>query len=155
MTKRIFYEKIGNKYHPVSEYDSDLVDSFRKGTHLVMSHPGGRTIRHNIDPAYAPMIAAGHACEDVISGAIMKAHEIRPHQNTILTPEQKIAWDNLVAVLGDRGRYLEWPSAREVTDAAVKAMSEEASKLLENPSVRAAYDNFLLIVELTKDDHIT
>jgi hypothetical protein len=150
--KKVYYEKIGRKYLPVSEYDSNLTDGFRKGAHLVVCHPGGKTVRHNIEPAYAPMIAAGRIAEDVISKAIMKAHEIRPHQNTILTPEEKEAWDNLVAVLGDRGRYLEWPSAREVADASVKAMVEEATKLLENPSVKLAYEHFQLVCDLAKDN---
>ena len=150
--KKIYYEKIGRKYLPVAEYDSNLSDSFRKGAHLVMSHPGGRTVRHNIDPAYAPMIAAGRVCEDIISQAIMKAHEARPYQNTVLNNEQLEAWEHLKSVLGDRGRYIEWPSAREITDAAVKAMSEEAVKLLENPSVKMAYDHFQLVCDLVKDN---
>lgn len=151
MTKKIYYEKIGRRYVPVAEYDSDLQDSLRQGTYLVMSHPGGRTIRHNIDPAYAPMIAAGRVSEDVISAAIMRAHEMRPYQNQPLTVDQKAAWDNLMAVLGDGGRYLEWPSAREVADAAVKAMADEAVKLLENPAVQKAYDHFMMVAALSKD----
>ena len=39
--KKIFYEKQGRKYVPVSEYDNDFLDSFTQGTHLVMSYPGG------------------------------------------------------------------------------------------------------------------
>jgi hypothetical protein len=46
---------------------------------------------------------------------------------------------------------LEWPSAREACEEAVKAMSVEAEKLLENPSVRKAYERFLLVAELTKE----
>jgi hypothetical protein len=149
--KKIFYEKVGRKYIPVSEYNSEMSDSFTRGNHLVMSYPGGRSVRYNIDPAYAPMIAAGRVCEDVISKAIMQAHETRPYQNTALTNEQQIAWNNLMDVMGDRGRYLEWPSAREITDSAVKAMSEEAVKLLENPAVKNAYDHFILLCELAKD----
>jgi hypothetical protein len=151
MTKKIFYEKIGRKYVPVREYDDELTRSFPHGNHLVMCYPGGKTTRHNIEPEYAPMIAAGRICEDVISKAIMKAHEIRPYQNVALTPEQKVAWDNLVAVLGDGGRYLEWPSAREVTDAAVKALAEEAVKMLENESVKLAYDQFIIVATLAKE----
>lgn len=151
MTKKIYYEKQGRKYVPVAEYDSHLQDSLRQGTYLVMSHPGGRTIVRNIDPAYAPMIAAGRVCGDVVSAAIIRAHEMRPYQNQPLTPEQRVAWDNLMAVLGDGGRYLEWPSAREVADAAVKAMADEAVKLLENPTVQKAYDHFMMVSALSKD----
>jgi hypothetical protein len=153
MTKKIYYEKVGRKYVPVREYDSDLMDSFPAGTHMVVCHPGGRSYRYNIDPAFAPMIAAGRYCEDVISSAIMKAHECRPYGNQVLTPEQRAAWDNLLAVMPDKGRYLEWPSAREVADAAVEALSDEALKMLDNPSVRKAYDHFMLMAALAEDYH--
>ena len=149
--KKIFYEKVGRKYIPVSEYNSEMSDSLTRGSHLVMSYPGGKSVRYNIDPAYAPMIAAGRVCEDVISKAIMQAHEMRPYQNAALTDEQRVAWNNLMNVMGDGGRYLEWPSAREITDSAVKAMAEEAVKLLENPAVKNAYDHFVLLCELAKD----
>ena len=49
--KRIYYEKVGRSYKPVSEYDSDLLDSLPKGAHLIMCYPGGSSRRYNIDPA--------------------------------------------------------------------------------------------------------
>lgn len=153
MTGKVYYERVGRKYVPVREYDSDLMDSFPAGTHMVVCHPGGRSYRYNIDPAFAPMIAAGRYCEDVIAEAIMKAHEVRPYQNQVLTPEQQEAWNNLLVVMPDNGRYLEWPSAREVTDAAVRALADEALHLMENESVKLAYDHFMMMVELTKDHH--
>ena len=64
--KKIFYEKVGRRYVPVSEYDSDLLDAFPKGTHIVMCYPGGQSRRYQIDPAYAPMIAAGRVAEEAI-----------------------------------------------------------------------------------------
>lgn len=151
MTKKIYYEKIGRRYLPVREYDSDFMDSFPEGTHMIVCHPSGKSYRYNIDPAYAPMIAAGHVCEDIISAAIVKAHESRPYQNQILTPEQLAAWNNLASVMGDRWRYIELPSAREVTEAAIKTMADEAIKLLNNPSVKTAYEHFMFIAALTKD----
>lgn len=153
MTKKVYYEKQGRKYVPVAEYDSDLIDSFQAGTHLVMCYPGGKSYSYNIDPAYAPMIAAGRIAEDVISNAIMKAHEVRPYQNTALTNEQHEAWTKLMDVMGDRGRYIEWPSAREVAMNAVQAIEDEAVKLMTNDSVRIAYDHFLMVAALTRDDH--
>ena len=52
MTKKIYYEKLGRRYVPVAEYDNDLLDSFTKGTHLVMSYPGGQSRCFNIDPNF-------------------------------------------------------------------------------------------------------
>lgn len=158
--KKIYYEKKGRRYVPVAEYDNDLMDSLRKGTHLVMCYPGGTSRRFNIDPNYAAMIAAGRICEDAISSAIMKASELRLPEGTRRTPltaEQKAAWDNLVQVFGPDVRQLEWPSVRETAEAGVKAMVDEAGKLMHNPSVRQAYEHFQLMCELAKehknDDH--
>lgn len=149
MTKKIYYEKVGRKYVPVSEYDSDFVDSFREGTHLIICDPNGRSRRFNVEPNYAAMIAAGSVAEDAISKVIMKATDMRP-RNKPITPEQKAAWEHLVEVFGPEARALEWPSAREAAEEAVKAMAKEAEKLLLNESVRKAYDNFMLVAELSK-----
>jgi len=152
MTKKntIFYKKEGRKYVPVYEYDQTLMDAFPKGSHLVICYPGGQSTRYNVDPNYAAMIAAGRVAEDAISQALMRASDMRP-KTAPITPEQRAAWDNLVRVFGEDARYLEWPSAREACEAAVKAMQVEADKLLDNPSVRKAYEKFLFVATLTKD----
>ena len=150
MTEIIFYIKKGRRYVPHSTYSSEFCDSFPKGTHLVDVYPGGSSRRFNIDPAYAPMIAAGRVAEDAISNVIRKATDLRP-KTAPITPEQKEAWDNLVRVFGEEARYLEWPSAREACEEAVKAMQVEADKLLSNPTVRKAYEKFLFVAELTKE----
>jgi len=146
----IFYVKKGRRYIPHSTYSNEFCDSFPKGTHLVQVYPGGSSRRYNIDPAYAPMIAAGRVAEDVISKALMRASDMRP-KRAPLTPGQKKAWDNLVKEFGEEARTLEWPSAREACEAAVKAMTVEADKLLKHKSVRKAYDHFMLMCELTKE----
>ena len=148
--KKIFYEKVGRRYKPVYEYDQTIMDAFPKGSHLVICYPGGQSTRYNVDPAYAPMIAAGRVAEDAISNAIRTATDMRPKRAPI-TPAQQEAWENLIKEFGDEARMLEWPSAREACEEAVKAMQVEAEKLLENPAVRKAYERFLLIAELTKE----
>jgi hypothetical protein len=92
--KKIFYEKRGRRYYPVSEYDSEYVDSFGKGAHIIMCYPGGKSYRYNINPAYGPMIAAARAAEDRIREVIHKASEARPKTRQ-LTPEQIEAWHNM------------------------------------------------------------
>jgi hypothetical protein len=150
MSKTIFYKKQGRRYIPISEYDNDLLDSFTKGTHLVQVYPGGSSRRYNIDPAYAPMIAAGRVAEDAICKAISKASELRP-KSTPTTEGQRRAWRKLAKEFGDDLCTLHGLSVHDCAEAGVKAMMEEAEKLLENPSVRKAYERFLLICELTKD----
>ena len=148
--KKIYYEKRGRRYIPVSEYDSDDLDSFSKGTHIVMCYPGGQSRRYNIDPNYAAMIAAGRVAEDEIRKALNKASEMRPHRPPI-TPGQKKAWEKLAKELGDELCPLTYGSARDHAEAGILAMQEEADKLLKHESVRKAYDHFMLMCELTKE----
>jgi hypothetical protein len=150
MTKKIYYEKVGRKYVPVAEYDSTYLDSFPKGNHLVMCYPGGSSRRFNIDPNYAAMIAAGRVAEDVISKAVVKASEMRPH-NKPITEKQKKAWENLAKAFGDDRYYIEIPSAREIAEAGVKAMMEEADKLMLHPAVKRSYENFQIVCKLVSE----
>ena len=76
--KKIFYEKVGRKYVPISEYDSNLMDGYSYGTHLLMVYPGGASRRYNIDPNYAAMIAASRVAEEAMIRAMHKASELRP-----------------------------------------------------------------------------
>ena len=146
--KKIYYEKRGRRYVPVAEYDNDLLDSFTKGNHLVMSYPGGTSRRFNIDPAYAPMIAAGRVAEEAICDTLRKASEMRP-QRTPITLGQKRAWEKLAREFGDALCPLQHASARDLAEAGVQAMQAEADKLMKNASVRAAYDQFQLVCALT------
>ena len=151
--KKIYYEKVGRKYVPVAEYDSTYLDSFPKGNHLVMCYPGGQSRRFNVEPAYAPMIAAGRVAEDSVIKAITKAAEMHrgKYENTVLTNEQHAAWEHFVKVMGDRGRWVHYSSAHEIAEAGIKAMTEEQEKLLKNSTVRKAYEKFLMVAELAKE----
>jgi hypothetical protein len=146
----IFYVKKGRRYVAHSSYSAEFCDSFTKGTHLVQVYPGGSSRRFNIDPNYAAMIAAGRVAEDTISKALMKASDLRP-KRAPMTPKQIAAWDNLVKEFGEEARCLQWPSAREACEEAVKAMQVEADQLMTHESVRKAYDHFQLMCELTKE----
>jgi hypothetical protein len=149
--KKIYYEKKGRRYVPVSEYDSEYLDSFPKGNHIVMCYPGGQSRRYNIDPAYAPMIAAGRVAEDAICKAISAAAELRP-QRTLLTEGQRRAWRRLAKEFGDELCTLQGSSSRDIAEAGLQAMQAEADKLLQHASVRQAYEQFLLVCRLTQSD---
>ena len=102
------------------------------------------------------MIAAGMFASDAIADEIVKASEIRlssESRKTPLTQEQLDAWNHLIDVLGPGAKQLEWASAREVAEAGVKSMQEQASKMLTNPAVKKAWEYFLTMCELAKDDH--
>ena len=148
--KKIFYEKKGRRYVPVMEYDNEMLDAFPKGTHIVMCYPGGQSRRFNIDPNYAAMIAAGRVAEDAICTAMIKADEVQP-QRKALTEAEREAWNNLIAIWGDEARSLRRPAIRDIAEAAVKAMQDEADKLMKHDGVRKAYEHFVLMCELTKE----
>ena len=148
---KIYYEKVGRRYKPVAEYDDTWMDSFPKGTHLIMCYPGGTSRRFNVDPNYAAMIAAGRLAEDAVCKAISKASELRP-QTTPLTEGQRKAWRKLAKEMGDDLCTLRGLSVHDCAEAGVKAMQAEADKLMKHASVRAAYEQFQLVCELTKEN---
>ncbi len=151
--KKIFYKKVGRRYVPVSEYDSEYLDSFPKGNHLVMCYPGGQSCRFNIDPAYAPMIAAGRVAHDAMCDAIRRASEMRP-QRTPITDQQRLAWQKLARAFGDNLATLSVNSARDIAEAGIHAIQDEADKLMDHPAVRDAYQQFQLVCKLVKEkDH--
>jgi len=149
MVTKVYYEKVGNRYKPVSEYDSDLIDSFGKGSHLVICYPGGQSRRYNIDPAYAPLIAAARVAEDAMIQAMSKASELKP-KHTPITEGQRRAWKKLAREFGDELATLNGASSYDIAQAGLKALEDEAAKLLTNAAVKEAYDQFLFVCALTK-----
>lgn len=151
--KKIFYEKVGRKYVPVQEYDSSLMDSLPQGAHLIICYPGGRSTRYNVDPNYASMIAAGRVAEDAITRSIAEASKLRipERANKPLTDGQIKAWKKLQKEMGVDNYPLEWPSYGEIAEAGIRAMQLEAEKLLTNPSVKSAYEHFMLVCALSKE----
>jgi hypothetical protein len=149
--KKIYYEKKGRRYVPVSEYDNEYLDSFPKGNHLVMCYPGGASRRFRIEPALAPMIAAGRYAEDAICRRIQQETELRP-VNREVDEETQRKWKKFISTIPEDFRFMfTHGSARDAAEAGVKAMQEEADKLMQHESVRKAYDHFMLMCELVKD----
>ena len=145
----VFYIKKGRRYVAHSTYSPEFCDSFPKGTHLVDVYPGGSSRRFNVDPAYAPMIAAGRVAEDAMCRAIQKASEMKP-KSTPITEGQRKAWRKLAQEFGDELATLNVSSAHDVAQAGIRTLMEEADKLMTNPTVRKAYERFLFVAELTR-----
>jgi hypothetical protein len=147
--KKTYYVKEGKRYVPVAEYDSDLSDSFPSGAHLVMCYPGGKLRKFNIDPNHAALIAASKTAHDRMINAVLEASKLRPTK-TALTLEQGLAWKNLAQALGQDSCTLQTNNATDIAQAGINALIEEADKLMQNDAVREAYNQFLLVCELTK-----
>jgi hypothetical protein len=115
-----------------------------------MVYPGGTSRRFNIDPNYAALIAAGRVAEDAMSRAVRTASEMRP-QRTQLTPSQLKAWQKLAKEFGDDLATLHIDCARDIAEAGLKALQEEADKLMKHASVQQAYEQFQLVCKLCAD----
>ena len=152
MVTETFYIKRGRRYVPVREYDGMLQNALPHGSYVTVVRPGSSVQRWAIDPAYAPMIAAGIVAREAMAEVMISASEVRVSGNRRpMTREQRDAWENLVAVFGPAARQLEHPSVMEVTQAGVDAMIAEAERLLTHPSVRSAYEHFITVSKLVED----
>jgi len=116
-----------------------------------MCYPGGTSRRFNVEPNHAALIAAGRVAEDAMCTAIREASEMRP-QRTPITEGQQRAWKKLAREFGDDLATLNIGSARDIADAGLAALQAEADKLMQHESVRHAYEQFLLVCELTKKE---
>lgn len=145
--KKVFYEKVGDEFIPVREYDSELMDSLPEGSHLVVCKPGGRSTRYNINPDRAPLLAAFRTLSDKISREIVTASEMRPERSS-LTEAQGAAWEAFADTMEDSKYYCQYPSAQEITDNVVKYVNEQITATMQADSVKKAYENFELMFKL-------
>lgn len=143
------YKKVGRKYVPIKEFDSAYNAGFPKGCHLVICEPGKHLYKYNIEPELAPLIAASTYAREAISKTIQESLAMRP-SSVLLTEEQKNAWVELSKAFGDECHPLQYPSIYEAVENGLYAMVKEAASTLQNPTVKAAYDNFMLVYQLTK-----
>jgi hypothetical protein len=151
MTK-VFYERVGRRYRPVLEYDAEVMDSFPQGDHLVSVRRGMTSRQYRIDAALAPMIAAGLYAQDAMVEAMSQAAELRPTRQPI-TVEQQQAWQALAQAFGEELTTLQGSSAHDIVEAGIKAMQVEAERLMKNDTVRKAYEQFLLVCELSRQQN--
>ena len=142
-----FYKKVGRRYVPVSEYNSEVMDALPEGDHLISVRVGLTSRRHSIDADLAPMIAAGLYAEDAISRAIYKAMALRP-QKTVMTARQLELMTALTEEFGREDAVWMRPCARDAAEAGVRAMQEEAQRRMSHPAVRQAYEHFLTVARL-------
>jgi len=150
--KKIFYEKRGRRYYPVHEYDQNFLDGFPKGNHLVMCYPGGQSRKFNINPNHAAMIAAGRVAEDAVTAAIVKSMQCKPSKQPITEKQLKL-WRELAESFNQDDFLVIRPAAADAGRAGVAAMVEEAEKLMTNPAVKKAFEHFLLVCELTREEN--
>ena len=122
-----FYAKRGRRYHPVQQYDGDLLDSLPKGAHLIVVEPGIRSTLHNIDPKTAPLLAALRKCRDPLLAAIREAAKVRPSEE--LKGRRLGAWEAYKAVAHpDDLLVVRGGSHHDIVDALERALiAQEAA----------------------------
>ena len=151
MAEQILYKKVGSRYVECKYYDSERLDSFTEGSHLIIKKKGSKACYYNVRPDIVPLIAAGKYAADAVIKGMHKAAEAR--LSTIpVTEEERVAWDNLQKAMGETRFYLQYDSIQAIADAGVAALVEETEKLMHNETVRAAYEHFLLVCELSKKE---
>lgn len=148
-----YYKKENDQYVAVSEYDHDFMESIPPGFHLIECRPGVKHVTYAIDPAIAPMIAAGTFCINQISDHIRKSTELKPHTPArVLDEEVHRRWIEYLDQLPDEARFLvTHGSARQAAQAGVEALSKKAEEFLKNPSVKKAYEHFILMCKLANE----
>ena len=83
-----------------------------------------------------------------------KASELKP-KHTPITEGQRRAWRKLAREFGDELCTLQGLSVHDCAEAGVKAMQEEADKLMTHPAVRDAYEQFQTVCNLVKQKQNT
>lgn len=144
----VFYKKVGKKYVPISYYNSNLTDGFTIGSHLVVKQRGVTSIRHNVSPEVAPMLAVSILMKDKMADAIRRGSEMRP-SNVAITQEEADCWEELKRISGNNRYYIQFPSMSESVEAGITILQEEVTKLMVNDAIKAAYEHFQFLCELS------
>ena len=125
--KETFYRKVGHRYKPVLEYDSNMLDAFPAGAHLVVCEPGCKSTFYNVEPDHASLLAAFHAHRDELGKVLRKASELRMVRKDA-TPVERRAWKAWAEIMGDEVMVLESPSISELLDTLEKSLVQFAAK---------------------------
>jgi hypothetical protein len=106
-----YYEKRGNRYHPVLEKDLwSGGDTWSEGCHLVVCKPGVKTTRYNIEPDDTAFIAAQTIHAEKLANLLVKASEAKLSPDPT-TQEQRDAWATLKNSFGGGPFYVRYESA--------------------------------------------
>lgn len=154
-TKETYYIKRGDQYIPISEYDADITDSFKYGTHLVVNHLGCKMFSYDIQPDNAAMIASLKIFKEYLVKRMYVAGEARPRngKGVPFTEKQMEAYNKLKEELGENTYYFEFPAVGEIVEKALKDFMEfTGEKYKDYPFVKKAYDNLMLKIKLCIDN---
>lgn len=90
MSDTLYRKSSRGRYDAVAWHDPAVMDAMPQGCHLVIVSPGGKSVRYNVDPTAAPLLAALRMAQDRVVEATRKITEPRPGRKT--TAAEKRAW---------------------------------------------------------------
>jgi hypothetical protein len=152
MSEITYYIKDGRKYVPIKYYDDACMNSVKEGCTLIVKDKGSKMIRSDVDPAYAPYLAASLSIQCKIATTLVRASESRPHKKD-LSEEERTDWEEFMKKHGESFRYLEYPSGYEIVETMLKELGTRLVKAHENPAVNEAWEHYKFMVGLTlKED---
>jgi hypothetical protein len=152
--RETYYVKRGRKYVPISEYDSDICDSLKYGTHVVVNEQGCRMYLYDIQPDNASIVAAAKLFKANLIQCMVNASKARPKtgNNIEFTERQKAAYDKLKEELGEHTYFFEFPTLNDIAEKAVESfLKDSGDKFKDYPFVKKAYDNLMLKIKLCID----
>lgn len=154
-----FYRKIVSKfgrvkYEPVMEYDNDLSYALPKGSHLITVEPGCKSTIYNVEPDTVRLLAAAMLVKEKMIKTLLTNADMRP-KNSPITPEQQEAWENFRATMSDQLSVLHGPSINDVYQSFIDELIKNTDSCFENPAVKKAWDNFILMYQLSLNSNNT
>ena len=144
-----FYVKRGRRYYPVRHWDPELDRAMPPGDHLVSVRPGRESRRYDIEPALAPLIAAGLVAEEAMVSGIVDAMKLQPAPVRTTDQQRKLMVELTDSINRSDLRWMR-RSASDVAQLGVRALQAEAEQILAHPAARQAYEHFLMMSELTR-----
>ena len=117
-----FYKKVqtGKRVRYEAVREDVTYDSLQKGAHLLIVSPGLRTVRCNIEPAHADVLAAMEMHREDILRAVQPAFDIKPAQP--MSPRHRAAFEAYKQATGDETLTILMPSANSLFDALMDAI---------------------------------
>ena len=150
MSKTVYIKK-DDQYVEIGQLDSPLRDQIiQHGTHLVISNNSGVGIRYNIDTNYIALLAAMRNIENEVIDILLKHNEI---QSDLISEDDIELFKEFKSKLssGTKHRFY-YNSVQEVVNKMSNALFERIQPILENPSVKMAYEHYLNVSRLVYED---
>jgi len=146
-----YYEKVNGEFVPVLEYNSYLMDALPEGHHLI-SVDGHLTVRRrDINPDFATVHAAMVIAEEEITKLL--ANIYRMNEGRVkLTEEENELWTQLSKALVNSEFSVVRKSPADIAREISAKVVEKAEELRKIPAVKEAWDHYLLVATLAKNN---